>query len=173
MTYPAVPSESTTVNAATVSHLRAGRRDDALGVASPTPPLSWQITDAAPGWQQSAYEIECRGADGVHTTGRVASRDSVQLPWPFAALTSRARVQIRVRAWDTNDVPTPGALHWTWKLGCWVLTTGAPASSRLKCRTALATVPPRIHRAARRCHRAAVRDGPRRVRGASQRPAGR
>ncbi|WP_081909119.1 glycoside hydrolase family 78 protein [Deinococcus sp. YIM 77859] len=106
MTQTSLPTEETGPGTASITHLRAERRDDALGVASPTPRLSWRVRSASPGWVQSGYEIECQDEQGTHTSGRIPSPDAVLVPWPFAPLTSRERVQVRVRAWNTEEMPT-------------------------------------------------------------------
>ncbi|WP_216326472.1 alpha-L-rhamnosidase [Deinococcus aestuarii] len=106
MTRAASSAEQTGPGTAAITHLRAGRRDDALGVASPTPLLSWRVASASAGWMQSGYEIECRDASGTRTTGRISSSDFVLVPWPFAPLASRERVEVRVRAWNAEDAPT-------------------------------------------------------------------
>jgi alpha-L-rhamnosidase len=66
-----------------------------LGVGTPAPRLSWQIPQADPDYQQSAYEIEVVRAE----TERVAveSADQILVPWPVAPLVSRETAQVRVR----------------------------------------------------------------------------
>jgi alpha-L-rhamnosidase len=92
-----------------VSGVRAEHRDDALGVASPTPRLSWRVTGAEQYWTQTAYEIEIERGDGRQSTGVVRSSESVLVAWPFAALRSRERVRIRVRVWADGA----GATSWS------------------------------------------------------------
>ncbi|MBN9239196.1 MAG: alpha-L-rhamnosidase [Micrococcales bacterium 70-64] len=79
----------------------------ALGVGEPEPRLSWKTT-AAPGWRQTAYEVETERSRGTETSGRIESRDSVLVPWPFAPLTSREVATVRVRVWGDD-----GASEWS------------------------------------------------------------
>jgi alpha-L-rhamnosidase len=97
--------DATGWRAAVVAGLRAGLADaaavellaehlqDALGIGVPVPRLSWRVRSARPGWRQTAYEVQARGQ-----TLRVESDESVLVPWPFAPLRSRERVDVRVRA---------------------------------------------------------------------------
>ena len=82
--------------------LAAGRGALGIGVASPR--LSWIVTNAAGDWQQVAYEVEARRADGelLARTGPVSSGESVLVPWPFAPLASREQLSITVRAWGMD-----------------------------------------------------------------------
>ncbi|MFI6818826.1 family 78 glycoside hydrolase catalytic domain [Nonomuraea sp. NPDC050328] len=71
---------------------RAEHRTDPLGLGESRPRLSWTTATDRPGWRQSAYEIEA-GTERF----TAESAESVLVPWPFAPLTSRQRVQVRVR----------------------------------------------------------------------------
>jgi alpha-L-rhamnosidase len=73
--------------------------DDLLGVGETRPRLSWVTTTAVPGWRQAAHEIEVDGT----SAGRVASGESVLVPWPAAPLAARERRTVRVRVWGTGD----------------------------------------------------------------------
>jgi alpha-L-rhamnosidase len=88
------------VSAPTFEHHR-----DPLGIGDAAPRLSWTTTAPA-GWVQAAYEVRlegegAQGAQGAPLTRdpsrRVASADSVLVPWPGAPLASRERVTVRVR----------------------------------------------------------------------------
>ncbi len=88
----------------TVVDLRFEHRRDSLGVGAARPRLSWVVDTTINGWHQVGYEIEAYKADGQlrEQTGRVASDQSVLVPWPFASLSSRERLTVRVRVWG-ND----------------------------------------------------------------------
>lgn len=88
----------------TISQLRFEHVRDALGIGQVQPRLSWLITTDTPGWVQAAYEIESYGPDGylLERTGRVESRESVHVAWPFASLVSRQRLLLRVRATSSD-----------------------------------------------------------------------
>jgi alpha-L-rhamnosidase len=90
---------STTILNVRVEHLR-----DASGIGVECPRLSWRVGTDSQGWQQTAYEIEAYQPDGqLHDqTGKVESDQSVLVEWPFAPLSSRERLSLRVRVWG-ND----------------------------------------------------------------------
>ena len=94
-----MPQSETVISRLQVEHLR-----ETLGIGFARPRLSWQIEAAAPNWRQVAYEIECLSADGRarQDTGRVESDRSILVDWPFAPLSSRERVSLRVKVWG-ND----------------------------------------------------------------------
>ncbi|MFB7890594.1 family 78 glycoside hydrolase catalytic domain [Microbacterium sp. NPDC056044] len=77
----------------TVTPVRFEHHRQAFGIGDARPRLSWVTTDAPNGWSQAAYEVEQRGGESV----RVDSGESVLVPWPFDALRSRERREIRVR----------------------------------------------------------------------------
>ena len=77
----------------TVEPVRFEHREDALGVGTATPRLSWRVRTDDPDWAQEAYELELNGTD----TRLVESAEQVLVPWPFAPLPSRARATVRVR----------------------------------------------------------------------------
>jgi alpha-L-rhamnosidase len=110
-------------------------RSTPIVAADPNPRLSWQIQSTTPNWQQSSYEIEQVSSDGtIATTGRVDSRVSTNVAWPFRALRSRELTRMRVRVRDANDVASEwsesvdveGALYDT---ADWSATLIAPLES--------------------------------------------
>ncbi|MDO4260017.1 MAG: family 78 glycoside hydrolase catalytic domain [Actinomycetaceae bacterium] len=73
-----------------------------LGTGNPSPCLSWILPSAPKGWDQNAYDIEISPISPDRTVAsgteyRIESADSVLIPWPGTALSSRERVQVRVR----------------------------------------------------------------------------
>jgi hypothetical protein len=71
------------------ARLRAPPR--AAGPRESAPRLTWRtVTDAAD-WRQAAHQVEITAADGtvVGDTGRVASTESLLVPWPGPRLGSR------------------------------------------------------------------------------------
>lgn len=99
----------------TVVAIRFEHRDEALGVGTSAPRLSWQVRTEDPAWQQTAYEVELDGAIAV----RVEAAEQVLVPWPFEPLPSRARATVRIRVangerWSDWSVPATvetGLLH--------------------------------------------------------------
>lgn len=88
----AMPASRSTVK---VSAPRFEHSDRPLGIGVASPRLSWQI-EAPPLWEQCAWEIRSRRADGEEVF-RNASADQILVQWPFAPLTSRERAEVSVR----------------------------------------------------------------------------
>src|SRR2546423_79720 len=88
----------------TIADVRFEHYRDALGVGEARPRLSWIVATSTTGWRQTGYEIEAYGVDERlrEQTGRVESDQSVLVSWPFAPLSSRERLMVRVRGWG-ND----------------------------------------------------------------------
>jgi alpha-L-rhamnosidase len=102
-----IDDRATNPQTAAVMEVRAEQRDDALGVACATPRLSWKIGTSIADWKQTAYEVEITGPRRkAASTGRTESPESVLVSWPFAPLSSRERVDVRIRVWDDSDTPT-------------------------------------------------------------------
>lgn len=82
-----------------ISEIRFEHLRDALGIGTTQPRLSWIVTTATPGWQQSGYAIEAYTVEGqLHARiGLIESGDSVLQSWPFAPLQSRERLNVGVQ----------------------------------------------------------------------------
>ncbi|WP_105971058.1 family 78 glycoside hydrolase catalytic domain [Streptomyces geranii] len=99
----------------TVVSVRFEHREDALGVGTPEPRLSWQVRTEDPAWLQTAYEVELDGA----TVVRVESAEQILVAWPFGPLPSRTRAGVRVRVasgprwseWSAPAAVETGLLH--------------------------------------------------------------
>jgi alpha-L-rhamnosidase len=74
-----------------LSPVRFEHHREALGIGDPAPRLSWHVA-AEHGWRQVAYELAI--GDEVF---RVASAESVLVPWPAAPLRPREARTVRVR----------------------------------------------------------------------------
>ena len=110
-----MPSTAATITGLRFEHLAAAAGGASTGAAPAgagsigvaTPRLSWSVAAAISDWRQAGYEIEAVRPDGrCARTGRIESGESVLVPWPFAALASRERLLIRVRAWDADGQAT-------------------------------------------------------------------
>ena len=77
--------------------VRFEHRDDALGIGTPTPRLSWQLAGDDSSWKASAYELELNRAGRPPERAHAGSGDHVLVPWPFHPLRSRERASVRVR----------------------------------------------------------------------------
>ncbi len=84
--------------------------DDVLGLGDRRPRLSWQLPSGAA--RQEAYAIELDGRD----LGRIQSDASVLVPWPGEPLSSRQRVDWRVKVW------TDGGVESGWSPSAWFET---------------------------------------------------
>ena len=97
------PEDTTAVR---VVGVRAEHRADGLGLGTPEPRLSWRTETTRPAWVQASYEARALDDDGatVAESGVVDSSDSVLVPWPGAALTSRQRCSVQVRVTGADGV---------------------------------------------------------------------
>src|SRR5579884_316850 len=88
----------------TIADVRFEHLRDAFGVGQACPRLSWTVETTVAEWYQAGYEIEAYGPDGQlrERTERVASDQSVLVPWPFAPLLSRECLTVRVRVWGVD-----------------------------------------------------------------------
>jgi alpha-L-rhamnosidase len=94
--------------ATTITNVRFEHLQDALGIGTARPRISWTISTPTRDWHQSAYELEVLGAEGqvLEGTGKIASDQSVLVAWPGAPLHSRERREVRVRVWGPDDQPS-------------------------------------------------------------------
>ena len=77
----------------------------ALGIGEARPRLSWRVRTDSPGWRQTSYEVELVSLDGdAPVPVVVATDESVLVPWPFPALSSRERVGVRVRVTGSDGL---------------------------------------------------------------------
>lgn len=82
-----------------IADVRFEHHRNAPGIGETRPRLSWIVEAATGGWRQTGYEIEAYGPEGQlrGQTGQISSDQSVLVPWPFAPLSARQRLDIRVR----------------------------------------------------------------------------
>ena len=82
-----------------IEHLR-----ETLGIGTAQPRLSWMVNTESREWLQTGYEIEAYDASGKlrDQTGKIESDQSVLVPWPFAPLSSREQLSVRVRVWGKD-----------------------------------------------------------------------
>jgi alpha-L-rhamnosidase len=104
--------------------LRCNYLVNPIGIDSPKPHLSWRNESTERNWRQTAYRIlvatspqllESGKAD-VWDSGRVASADSVNIPFAGKRLESGRRYYWTVEVWDHRGRPGRAAPAW-WEMG--------------------------------------------------------
>ena len=83
-----------------------------LGIDSPKPLLSWKLQDASWGAAQTAYQIlvgSKPNAADVWDSGRIASNQSVNVPYAGSALEAQKRYYWVVKVWDKDSKPYPAS----------------------------------------------------------------
>ncbi|WP_262851235.1 family 78 glycoside hydrolase catalytic domain [Mumia quercus] len=90
----------------TVAKLRVNSTENPLGIDGDAPRLGWQIAADRRGVTQSAYQVRVASSESrlddpdVWDSGKVTSRDSVEVAYGGPALTSQTRYVWSVRVWD-------------------------------------------------------------------------
>ena len=101
-----------------------------LGIDTPKPLLSWQLRDTSSGAKQTAYEILVSSKPAqsgalkpdIWDSGRVASEQSIAVPYGGPVLEAQKRYFWQVRAWDKDGKPYPLSEATWWETG--LLTPG-------------------------------------------------
>src|SRR4051812_31853721 len=96
------------------TRLRCEYVTNPLGIDTPRPRLSWQMSDDRRGARQTAYQVVVEeGWD----SGKVESDRSVHVEYAGTALRSRQRCSWRVRTWDMNGEPSEWSELAFWEMG--------------------------------------------------------
>lgn len=109
----------------TVDRLRCEYLQDPLGIDVVEPRLSWIVTSDRRGARQTAYQILVASSPELLSndqgdlwdSGRVASDDTVLVPYAGAPLESRAACFWKVQVWDEADRPTGWSKPAKWTMG--------------------------------------------------------
>ncbi len=91
--------------------LKCDYRTNPLGLDTPQPRLSWVLESDGRGQRQTAYQILAaatpdqlaEGQADLWDSGKVASGQSVNMPYAGQTLRSGQRVYWKVRVWDVNN----------------------------------------------------------------------
>jgi len=104
--------------------LTCEHRENPLGVGAEQPRLSWWVGDYAPGAVQSAYEIavastpeKLASAPDIWDSGKVASDQSVDVPYGGPRLHSEQRCYWKVRTWNAAGKPSDWSNINSWEMG--------------------------------------------------------
>jgi hypothetical protein len=109
----------------TPENLRCEYRVEPRGVDVSSPRLSWTLTSAERAQAQSAYQIlvasrpaglDANQAD-LWDSGKVASDESVNIPYAGKPLASHLRCYWKVRVWDKRNTPSEWSPAASWSMG--------------------------------------------------------
>ena len=124
-----------TLSNATLSpaDLRCDYAVNPLGVDSPNPRLFWTVESRERGQKQTACQILVASSPGLLAkdqgdlwdSGKVASDETIQIPYAGRPLKSSQEVFWKVRAWDVNGKVSAWSKPATWTMG--LLIPGDPS----------------------------------------------
>ncbi|HVU38442.1 MAG TPA: glycoside hydrolase family 78 protein [Opitutales bacterium] len=107
-----------------LANLTVEHQKNPLGLGESQPRLSWQLDSNRRGETQTAYEIRAAstaaalaGTPDLWSSGKVASDQSVLVPWGGKDLGSRSQVFWQVRVWDKDGQPSAWSEPATFELG--------------------------------------------------------
>jgi alpha-L-rhamnosidase len=126
--FTATMGQNNPSSALTVDDLRCEYLVNPLGIDARSPRLSWKLLAVRPdarNLKQSAYQIVVAASEtavdagkGVlWDTGKVASDQSLHVPYGGAALTSHAACWWKVRVWDQDDHVSAWSAAARWTMG--------------------------------------------------------
>ena len=109
----------------TPANLRCEYRVNPQGVDSVQPRLSWTLNSSERGQSQSAYQIlvasSSAALDGGQAdewdSGKVASHESIGIPYGGKPLSSHLRCYWKVRTWDQNGASSEWSPAASWSMG--------------------------------------------------------
>ncbi len=116
------------IGAAKLVELHVDDLTSPLGIDDPTPRFSWQLSDAARGARQAAYEVQVFSSSALAaankpdwTSGRVVSDKSLNVRCGGPGLVASHRYTFRVKVWVAHGtapaVSTPISAESTWETG--------------------------------------------------------
>ncbi|XBH20911.1 family 78 glycoside hydrolase catalytic domain [Jonesiaceae bacterium BS-20] len=92
-------------------------RTDSHWVASATPRLSWKTATSASDWTQGSAEIELTLGTGSVKVFQHEGSESRLVSWPFAALSPREQVSVRIRSFGVDGVSSAWSAPLTIRAG--------------------------------------------------------
>ena len=108
-----------------VEQLRCEYREHPLGIDHPSPRLSWTLASEVRGQKQTAYRVlVSRSLDALQAdrgdlwdSGRVASPQSINIPYAGETLDSGQRCHWKVMVWDVDGAPSAWSAPSHWEMG--------------------------------------------------------
>jgi len=109
----------------TVGDLRCEYATNPLGIEALQPRLSWIIDSDQRGQKQTAFQVLVASSEeklmagnaDLWDTGRVTSRQSIQVVYQGSKLSSRERCYWKVRIWDKDGQPSQYSAPAYWEMG--------------------------------------------------------
>jgi alpha-L-rhamnosidase len=97
-----------------VGQLRCEHLENPIGIGMQQPRLSWKLQSDRVGEVQTAYQIRAaasaavlkNGQPDLWDSGRIASDQSVLVPWAGKPIGSRSQVFWQIRVWDRDNQPS-------------------------------------------------------------------
>ncbi len=108
----------------TVTDLKCEYLREPLGLDAEHPRLSWLIGSGERGVQQSAYQVIaatdvtmlCKNRPDLWNSGKMASDQSIHVPYNGLSLKSGEKVYWKVRVWDQGDVASAWSDVASWEM---------------------------------------------------------
>jgi len=134
---------------ATPIELRCEYAVDPIGIGASAPRLYWKLSSAARGQRQTAYQVLVssssdllsRDQGDLWDSGKVASDQTIHIPYGGKSLSSSQQVFWKVRVWDKDGAPSEWSDPASWTMGAlspqdwrakWIMRgTGAVNGGRL------------------------------------------
>jgi len=107
------------------AHLGCEHRESPLGVDVPQPILDWILESSQRGDRQTAYQILAassvllldQNTGDMWDSGKVASDDTIQIPYAGQSLESAQQIFWKVRVWNAEDKVSAWSPTATWTMG--------------------------------------------------------
>jgi alpha-L-rhamnosidase len=113
------------VGGISISELRCEYLTDPLAIETLEPRLSWRLESKSRGAKQTAYQILvashpanlAANKGDLWDTGKIASSETIQIPYRGKKLESRQRCFWKVRVWDQNGQASSWGPRAQWAMG--------------------------------------------------------
>ncbi len=115
----------TALAAVTIGELRCENLENPQGIDATQPRLSWKLHSSARGQMQTAYQVLVASSQkdlsankgDLWDSGKVASDQSIQIPYAGQPLTARAECFWKVRVWDQAGKASDWSKPAQWTIG--------------------------------------------------------